>query len=207
MGCMARDVLMRAAFEPKSILIYGAGLSRDHAWLKKEYPDIRVCICDLANFQQSTAYVPLESKEQFDIVIACEVVEHFTDIEKDFFLLLSKVSDNGLVVLSTNISDGTAFSELAYPFVPGHTAYYSGRALMLIAKKFNQGLEVDFRVPQAALAQLGPRKRYVLIYRDRKVASAIADYFSKNLMAPSEKSFRPAAPTRWWRRLQKKLRH
>lgn len=203
MSVMAKDVLQHAGLGPRSILIYGPGLSRDYWLLAKQFPEIQVCICDLKNFQNAENFVALEDPVQFDVVIACEVVEHFTKIMDDFSLLLSKVSKSGIAVLSTNISDGGALSSLEYPFIRGHTAYYSGRALALIARQIDAGLRVDFRVPQAALAQLGPRKRYVLIYRGKDVASGVADYFSGNLMAPSEAMVRPSAPIRWWRWLRR----
>ena len=203
MAVMAKDILQRSGLAPRSMLIYGPGLSRDHLLLAKQFPEIRVCICDLKNFQNAENFVALEDHVQFDAVIACEVVEHFTEIMGDFSLLLSKLSKSGVAVLSTNVSDGGALSSLEYPFIRGHTAYYSGRSLTLIARQIDADLLVDFRVPQAALAQLGPRKRYVLIYRGNDVASAVADYFSENLMAPSEALVRPSAPIRWWRWLRR----
>lgn len=207
MAVMAKDILQGAGLSPRTILIFGPGLSRDHVLLAEQFPEIRVFICDLKNFQGAENFVTLDEDMQFDVVIACEVVEHFTEVMRDFSLLLGKVSESGIAVLSTNISDGGAISSLEYPFIRGHTAYYSGRALTLIARQLDPDLLVDFRAPKAALGQLGPRKRYVLIYRGNDVAAAVADYFSANLMAPSEALVRPSPPIRWWRWIRRQKKH
>jgi SAM-dependent methyltransferase len=204
MAVMAKDILQLAGVVPRSILIYGPGLSLDHAQLARRFPDIRVCICDLKNFQDDANFVPLDSRETFDIVVACEVAEHFTDPQADFASLLSKVSATGIAVLSTNISDGGELPLQEYAFIPGHTAYYSGRALTLLARRVDPGFRVDFRAPRAALAQLGPRKRYVLVYRDA-LWPGIADYFSRNLMAPSEAPYFRLGLVRRWNWLKRKL--
>ena len=206
MAVMAKEILQLAGVVPRSILIYGPGLSLDHAQLARRFPDIRVGICDLKNFQGDSNFVPLDSHETFDIVIACEVAEHFTDPQADFASLLSKVSATGIAVLSTNINDGGELSMQEYPFIPGHTAYYSGRALTLLASRVDPRLRVDFRTPHAALAQLGPRKRYVLVHHD-DAWPGIADYFSRNLMAPSEAPYFRLGLVRRWNWLKRKLRH
>lgn len=206
MAVMAKEILEMAGSLPRSILIYGPGLSLDHVQLTRRFPDIQVHVCDLKNFQNNANFVPLDSHEKFDIVIACEVAEHFTDPRADFASLLSKVSDTGIAVLSTNISDGGELSLQEYPFIPGHTAYYSGRALKLLVRRVDPGLRVDFRTPRAALAQLGPRKRFVLIYRD-DTWPGIADYFSRNLMAPSEAPYYRLGLVRRWNWLKRKLKN
>ena len=185
MAVMAKEILDLAGTSARSILIYGPGLSLDHAHLARKYPDIRVFVSDLQNFQGHANFISLESDAQFDIVIVCEVAEHFTSPKEDFARLLSKLSPTGIVVLSTNINDGGDIRDQEYPFVPGHTAYYSGRALFSLVNAADSRLLVDFRVPRAALAQLGHQKRYVLIHR-QETARGISDYFSSHLLAPSE---------------------
>jgi SAM-dependent methyltransferase len=185
MASMAVDILNLAGVKPRSILIFGPGLSKDHAQLALRYPDMQVSITDIGNFQDDSNFVPLENPQQFDVVIACEVAEHFVDVGKDFGSLLSKVSKDGIAVLSTNINDGTDPSNHEYAFIPGHTSYYSGAALASIVQRIDTDMQVDFRIPHAAFGQLGPRKRYVLINR-ANVRPGIALYFATHLLAPSE---------------------
>jgi hypothetical protein len=202
MASMAWDCLSLAGLPAKRILVYGCGLSEDHQWIARKVPNAEVAVCDLENFQNFRNFIPLDSREQFDIVVACEVAEHFVDIQSDFLHLLSKVSPNGMAVVSTNISDGAPLHTLAYPFVPGHTAYYSGRSLDVIAKRFHPTFKVDFRSPQAAVAQLGPRKRYALFYKNESIPEAVSQYFSKHFLAPSEAP-EVSAPTLMGRRLHR----
>jgi hypothetical protein len=205
MATMAHDLLCRAGMSPRRALIYGAGLSKDHAWLRRTWPDVRTYVCDLANLQGAADFVSPDSREVFDVVIASEVVEHFTEVERQFPQMLSKMSEDGLLVFSTNVSDKTPLSGLIYPFIPGHTAYYSGRALILLAQAHDARMCVDFRVPRAALAHLGPRKRYVLMYRNHRIQAAIAEYFAENFTAPSEEPWYPTLAQKLRRWVGRKL--
>ncbi len=183
---MAIDILSRRSpgLSPK-VLVFGPGLSRDHALIAARLPVARVAVTDMDNFQAASDFVPLdESRQKFDIVVASEVIEHFTDLEKDFTNLLSKVKDDGLVVAGTNICDGWPLHRLVYPFITGHTSYYTGRSLQAVARRF--GMTVDFRVPAIAFASAGPRKRYVFFYRDPLIGECISQYFADHHLAPSE---------------------
>lgn len=203
MGCMGKEILERSGLPCSNILIYGAGLSTDHERLAETFSEIQVKITDLQNFQNASNFVEPESGERFDLVIACEVIEHFTDIPNDFVKLLSRVQPSGLGIMSTNVSDDSDIAEMQYPFFPGHTAYYSGRSLISIAKGMHDHLHVDFRVPLASLAQLGPRKRYVLMYRNHLIEEGIADYFSRHHMAPSEDAQLPSLIDRFIRAIRR----
>jgi SAM-dependent methyltransferase len=205
MGGMAAEILQLAGLPISSVLVYGAGLSRDHVWLSKGWPGVKVCIADIKNFQRVDNFVRLDDTSRFDIVLACEVVEHFIQIDSDFSALLSKVAEDGILVLSTNIRDKSPLSSLAYPFVRGHTAYYSSQALRAIVGRFDPRLKIDLRTPRAALGQLGPRKRYVLIYRDEAIIRGIADYFALHPWAPSEGVVRASFLSRLFRSIIRSL--
>lgn len=186
MAQMAADVLDRyAAGRTGELMVYGAGLSRDHALIARDLPFRRVALCDMANFQQVADFIPHDARgETFDVVIASEVIEHFVDLETDFAHLFSKVRHDGVVVASTNLADGAPLHRLSYPFSLGHTAYHSGRSLQAVCRRF--GMRVDFRTPANATRGAGPRKRYVLFYRDPRMGEAIAQYFADHHLAPSE---------------------
>lgn len=183
---MGVDILGRLGGEHAAdVLVFGSGLSYDHVLMKQRLPVGRVALSDMANFQEVDDFVPLSARDQqFDLVIASEVVEHFTSLDEDFENLFSKVKPGGLVVASTNIHDGTPLQRLLYPFLTGHTAYYTGRALQAICRRFD--LRVDFRTPAAALGEPGPRKRYLLFFRDPAVGECISQYFADHHLAPSE---------------------
>jgi len=170
---------------PKNILLFGVGMSLDHKLLKKNFPENKVYISDIDNFQQEENFVHLDKNKKFDIIIASEVIEHFTDPINEFKRIFSKLNEEGMIVASTNIKDNTPLSRLLYPFLRGHTSYYSGKSLIHLARKF--GFEIDFRLP--AISQnktIGPRKRYVFFYKSPKVHDAILVYFSQRCFALSE---------------------
>ena len=174
------------AFAP-DVVVYGAGLSQDHVLIQQQLPVSRVAVSDLGNFQEAQDFVPFDSREaEFDLMVACEVVEHFTDLDEDFANLLHKVRDSGLVIASTNLRDGLPLETVTYPFEEGHTSDYSGRSLIEIGRRF--GVKVDFRTPAIALKMStgGPRKRYVFFYRDPAIGECISQYFADHHLAPSE---------------------
>lgn len=186
MAEMAVDILSRRSAERlPDVLIFGPGLSKDHALIAQNLKIGSVALTDMGNFQSAVNFVPLDATDStFDIVVASEVIEHFTDLKTDFTNLLSKIKTDGLVVASTNVNDGWPLRRLIYPFITGHTAYYSGRALQAVARRF--GLIVDFRVPAIAFGTAGPRKRYIFFYRDPRLAESISTYFADHHVAPSE---------------------
>lgn len=186
MAEMAADILAnRLAGSPPELLVFGAGLSRDHQLISSQLPFARIALADISNFQSVQDFVELDAVDQkFDVVIASEVLEHFTDLETDFNNLFSKVKDSGLVIAGTNIHDGSPLHRLVYPFSPGHVSYHSGRSLLAVARRF--GMTLDFRVPAVAMGGAGPRKRYVFFYRDPALSECISQYFADHCLAPSE---------------------
>jgi hypothetical protein len=78
-------------------------------------------------------------------VIACEVVEHFTNPRKEFSNLLKFLNKNGLLITSTNIRSRKADRITSYLFIYRHTSYYSGDSLLLLAHVFR--VFIDFRTP------------------------------------------------------------
>lgn len=185
---MGVDILRihRGDFRPE-VAVLGAGMSKDHALILEKLPVSRAAVSDLENFQSSKDFVPMSSRQpEFDVVVACEVIEHFVDLIEDFTNLLSKVRNDGLAIASTNMHDGVPLARLAYPFDVGHTSYYSGRSLREICKRLDGSIHLDFRTPSIAFRGAGPRKRYIYFYRDMAVGDSIAQYFADNHVAPSE---------------------
>lgn len=188
MAEMGVDILRRHDGECRpDVVVFGSGMSRDHALMKEELPISRMAVSDLDNFQSVLDFVPVASRQaEFDLVIASEVIEHFTNLQEDFANLLSKVRESGLVIASTNMHDGVPLAGLAYPFDVGHTSYYSGQSLQAICERLGGGVRLDFRTPAIAFRGAGPRKRYIFFYRDVEMGQSIAQYFADHHVAPSE---------------------
>lgn len=203
MGCLAIEAMFEAGMSCKNILIFGAGQSMDHKHLKKEYSEIDVKITDLKNFQQHENFIDITSASKFDVVIACEVIEHFLTPKEDFVLLLSKLNPKGLLICSTDIRKSHAdnISKTTYPFMLGHTSYYTGKSLIGIIKFISDDYIIDFRAPE----KLGTNKRYVLISKDNNCIQGVACYFSKFKYAPCEPSGKSLNPRKWANRLNRLL--
>jgi hypothetical protein len=74
--------------------------------------------------------------------------------------------------------------------------------LELLIHRIDPAFRVDFRLPRAATAQLGLRKRYIFVYRDPRIASGIAEYFSLHAYAPSEPIIPPSFLVKCWHLLR-----
>ena len=180
MAKMAVDMLGR---EGVSVLVYGAGTNLDNVHIEK-LPEVdRVAIGDIMKVRDDADFVDLTepATEQFDIVIASEVVEHFRQPRRDFERLFGFVKDDGLVVAGTTIHAGNKLNRERYIFYPDHTSYYSPQSLRLVANRL--GFHLDFRAPMNAAAM---RKRYVYFSRSRSVLDDVACYFGTEIYPPSE---------------------
>lgn len=183
MAMMGTELLARNDLD---VLILGAGLSVDWKHID-ELDSVRsVTTADLDNFSGCPNFVTLDGRgdRRYDIVLACEVVEHLTDPAAQIADLCADVAADGLAILSTNIYDGTDLGQHLYAFIPGHVSYYTPEAMICLAEQ--NGMEVDFRIPRVAVEMAGPRKRYVLLSKSPEVIAQTGRYFSSRWYAPSE---------------------
>jgi SAM-dependent methyltransferase len=197
MAKLAAAVLGRPRLD---VLVYGAGRSLDNLHIAKLPRVRRVAIGDIMRVRDEADFVDITqpAQETFDIVIASEVIEHFTNPRKDFKQLFSFVHRAGIVVCSTNIYDGGDLNRQTYIFGRGHVAYYSPMALRRIAKA--NKMHVDFRLPATSKGLAGPRKRYVIFSHSQEVMESVSDYFGAKAYAPSEKVVKRSRAPRSGRR-------
>lgn len=183
MASMGSEILERDGL---TVMLYGPGRSTDYRRIREIDNVERVAVGDLMKFIDDAEWVDLKepARERFDLLIASEVIEHFTDPAKDFPKMFSYIKDDGIVICSTNIYDGGTLHRQHYLFSGGHTSYYSPQAIAHLARKNN--IYFDFRLPRAAETYAGPRKRYVLFTRSMERLGAIAQFFGAHSYAPSE---------------------
>jgi RNase P subunit RPR2 len=167
------------------VMIFGPGRSVDYKHVKKLPRVGSVRIGDIVELHDQPDFVNVleKSDARFDIVVASEVIEHFTDPGNDFPRLFNLLKKRGLLICSTNIYGGGDLNKHNYLYVWGHTSYYSPRAIERLAA--DNGMHFDFRVPIVA-ARAGPRKRYVIFTPSADRLPDIARYFGKHAFAPSE---------------------
>lgn len=184
MAKMATEILGSHKLD---VLIVGPGRSTDFLRIAELAQVRKVMIGDVVELHGVTNFVNLleNSNERFDLIIACEVIEHLTHPAADFPGLFRRLKRDGLLLCSTNIYDGGDLNKHNYLFIKGHTSYYSPRAIEKIARAGR--MLVDFRVPIVATTFGGPRKRYVFFTRSPRHLAQIAHYFGGHAYAPSEK--------------------
>ncbi|MCW2829343.1 MAG: hypothetical protein JWP31_35 [Aeromicrobium sp.] len=194
MAEMGVDILRRDGLQ---VMVFGAGRSLDYVHIGQLPQVDRVVMSDVVELTTEADFVNIltGTDERFDLIIACEVVEHFADPVTEFARLFELLTPDGLLVCSTNIYDGGNFAKHTYLYLRGHLSYYSEQAIAHIAKK--GGMRHDLRTPAIAQGKVGPRKRYVLFTRSDHNVRHTADYFADRPFAPSEdeNAFEDQAPT------------
>lgn len=184
MAKLGLEVLNR---EGASVLMYGAGQSIDNHHVAKLPGVGRVAIGDLIQLRHDAEFINTTglATEQFDVVVASEVLEHLPSPHDNLQNLFSYVRDDGILVAGTNIRDSLPLVKVAYIRIGGHVSYWSPESLHVMADKF--GMHIDFRNPWCATGNGGRRKKYIVFSRSRDVMDALADWFGTNMYAPSER--------------------
>lgn len=73
-------------------------------------------------------------EDQYDFVVAAEVVEHFYKPQHDFGLFRKLVAPNGVLGIMTQLYDGVDFDKWYYRRDPVHVSFYSTRTFEWIQK-------------------------------------------------------------------------
>lgn len=190
MASLAVDLIERHDLD---VLVLGAGLSYDWQHIAG-LPDVgRVYVSDFDNLTDAPNFVAVgDASRTYDVVIACEVIEHIGDPMTELGAVFDLVSPGGVFVGSTNLYDGTPLPRHWYPFIPGHLSYHTGESLRRVAA--SRGAMIDFRVPLVATQRAGRRKRYVIVTRDRQVLTNAAIWFAGRPYGPSEDDQREFVP-------------
>ncbi|MBC7631406.1 methyltransferase domain-containing protein [Aeromicrobium sp.] len=194
MAEMGVDILQRDHLQ---VMVFGAGRSLDYQHIGMLSQVERVVMSDVVELTSEADFINIleGTEERFDLIIACEVVEHFADPVTEFQRLFDLLTPEGLLVCSTNIYDGGNFAKHTYLYLRGHLSYYSEAAIGVLAR--NGGLHHDLRTPAIAQGKVGPRKRYVLFTKSDANVRNTATYFADRPYAPSEDetAFEDQAPS------------
>lgn len=183
MARMGSDILQRPSLE---VMVFGGGRSLDYRHIAK-LPEVDASVMgDVVDLGIDEDFIDITkgTDRRFDLVVACEVIEHFPDPRSEFPRLFELLKDDGLLICSTNIYDGKNLARHTYLYGRGHVSYYSPRAIREISDQ--NDMLFDFRVPEIVTGTAGPRKRYVFFTRSTGNLQRIAEYFGNHLYAPSE---------------------
>ena len=191
MAKMGAEILKR---KPLSVMVFGAGRSLDYQHIAKLPSVNKVIMSDIVDLRGEADFINITegTDQRFDLIIACEVVEHFTDPKTEFPRLFDLVTPEGLLVCSTSIYDGGNPDLHSYLYRRGHVSYYSPRSIGVIAKQSN--MQFDLRMPKFGPPQaFGKRKRYILFSHSLDNLRKTAEYFGSHAFAPAEKPWPKAA--------------
>lgn len=83
--------------------------------------------------------------QTYDYVIACEVIEHFRNPQKEFYQLKNMLHKNGVLICMTELfSEKTDFHDWYYKNDPTHIFFYQKKTIDFIAKHFGfRSFEID----------------------------------------------------------------
>lgn len=183
MATMGIEILDR---EDLQVMVFGAGRSLDYRHIGR-LPEVeRVVMSDVVELTSEVDFINIRggTDKRFDLIIACEVVEHFTDPRTEFARLIGLLMPEGMLVCSTNVYDGGNFAKHTYLYSRGHVSYYSAKAIRLLARA--NRIKVDLRTPEIVLGTAGPRKKYLLLTRSESNWRRIEQYFAEHQYAPAE---------------------
>jgi hypothetical protein len=183
MGVLGTHILRRNDLK---VLVFGAGRSVDYQHIATLPSVERVVMSDVVDLRGEADFINITkgTSLRFDLIIACEVVEHFTDPRMEFSRLFDLLNDNGVLICSTDIYDSGDVAQQDYLYLRGHTSYYSPKAIAEIARR--SGVLFDFRLPTFGLSFPGMRKRYVLFTRSVAELQNVAEHFGDHPYAPAE---------------------
>ena len=183
MAKMGADILKRKGL---TVMVFGAGRSLDYQHIAKLPSVAKVTMSDVVDLRGEAEFINITkgTDQRFDLIIACEVVEHFTDPKTEFPRLFDLLTPDGLLVCSTNIYDGGHPELHSYLYYRGHVSYYSPRSIRVIARKSN--MQFDFRMPKPGPRVFSKRKRYILFSHSLENLRKAAEYFGSHAFAPAE---------------------
>ncbi len=117
MAKMGAEILKRKRL---SVMVFGAGRSLDYRHIAKLPSVNKVIMSDVVDLRGEADFINITkgTDQRFDLIIACEVVEHFTDPRTEFPRLFDLLTPDGLLVCSTNIYDGGHPDRHSYLYRP-----------------------------------------------------------------------------------------
>ena len=193
----------RSMLGAKTFLLYGSGATRAPLVLKHE--SISAVALDVSSsavgYLNSTcgseiAYTPKSIPKgiKFDVVIACEVFEHFNNPRRWFSFIADMVRDGGVLCGTTDFFNGISIAESGsypgYMSFRGHTFYWSEKSMGWLARSVGLNF-VSFEMespgsiyPDAVYGVLFPNKRVFFLTRDDTVHQSLCRFKEEHPVLP-----------------------
>lgn len=172
-------------FDKESFLLYGVGSARGFIELLKEKfnvsgADLSSPVIEHFNNIYENRYFHVDKiKGKFDVIIATEVFEHFTNGRYYFNLINNHLNSDGIICGTTNFYPGSGSIEdnqkLGYMSIREHLCYWSEASLSYICNQYNYHL-VTFEMirpgsvlPDTKYNEIYENKRIFFISRDKRI--------------------------------------
>lgn len=125
-----------------------------------------------------------------DVIVGQEVMQCQPDPAGALRDACLALREDGLVVLSTDLYDGSDPHGIGYLRSPAHRLMWSFEAVERVVGPL--GLTVDCRLPEIAVSRGLARKRYLLLTRSETVRRRTRRFFGAVVSAPSEMPPKPS---------------
>ena len=196
--------------EKQSFLLYGVGSTLAFPVLISERFDVYGCDVSesVIEYRQKKYGIDrffhankLESiHNKYDVVVACEVIEHLNYPQKAFSTILNCMKLNGILCGTTNFHPGGDIEDgqkVGYMSFRNHVAYWSEKSMTKLLGNFGMNL-ITFEMvcpgsvkPDLKYNDLFPNKRVFFASADEDVISFLIELKSKNPILPIDLSDYP----------------
>ncbi len=189
-GGEREDYLVRFLYRElhkESFLLYGVGSTLAFPVLLSEGFDVYGCDVSesVIEYRQKEygkerffhVHKLMETNKKYDVIVACEVIEHFNRPMESIKDIVNSLGTNGIFCGTTNLFPGGRIEDgqtIGYMSLRNHVAYWSERSLSHILDKFGLNL-ITFEMicpgsvkPDRKYNDLFPNKRVFFTSSDKK---------------------------------------
>ncbi len=203
--------MLKNDLDKQTFLLYGVGSTLSFPVLKSEGFDVYGC--DLSNsvvqyrqmeFGKESFFYPRVLKQKksiFDVIVACEVFEHFYNPKKYIERILNCLKENGILCGCTNFYPGHGDIEDGqkggYMSFLGHVAYWSKSSMSELIDPYGMKLVVFEMVCPGSVKRepvyndLCPNKRVFFITADKESLDYLSSLKKQSPVLPIDISDYP----------------
>jgi SAM-dependent methyltransferase len=189
----------------KRFLLYGTGNTPTFETLRNQGFD--VVGCDISQdvvayktrcFGESSFFTPetLPVNSKFDVIVAVEVFEHFSEPKQALAFLVDHLSADGIICGTTDFHPGGPIEDSnnpGYMSLKGHVAYWSSRSMSWVAALFGLQLTAFEMIrpgsvlPDEKFGQLWPNKRVFFLSKGHSHANYFEKLFASEPILPIDR--------------------
>jgi len=202
--------MLQSGLAKSTFLLYGVGSNRSFPVLRSEGCDVYGCdispsVIEYRENKYGSEYFfhtdkLAKYKNKFDVVVACEVFEHFHNPKRWIELIIQSLKEDGVLCGTTNFYPGGDIEDgqkVGYMSLNGHVAYWSERSMSRLFGNYGMEL-VSFEMicpgsvkPDLTFHDLYPNKRVFFASADVKTIKFLKELNEKSPILPLDTSAYP----------------